>query len=75
MSQDRAPLILDFDSAVSDIPGAITLPMQAWQEKSASVAAGRSSRSWKPPCTRRCPAITAVCSPAAAIITTSASCC
>ena len=33
MSQDRPPLILDFDGAVSDIPGALTLPLQAWQEK------------------------------------------
>ncbi|MCZ7019244.1 hypothetical protein, partial [Salmonella enterica] len=33
MSQARPPLILDFDRAVSDIPGAITLALQAWQEK------------------------------------------
>ena len=33
MSQALTPLILDFDGAVSDIPGALTLPLQAWQEK------------------------------------------
>ncbi|QXQ18581.1 hypothetical protein [Pseudomonas tolaasii] len=33
MSPARPPLILDFDGAVSDIPGAITLPLHAWQEK------------------------------------------
>ncbi|MBK5479935.1 hypothetical protein JFU04_28100 [Pseudomonas sp. TH21] len=33
MNTDRAPLILDFDGAVSDIPGAITLALQDWQEK------------------------------------------
>ncbi|OPA96600.1 hypothetical protein BFW87_09735 [Pseudomonas fluorescens] len=33
MSLARAPLILDFDGAVTDIPGATTLPLQAWQEK------------------------------------------
>lgn len=32
MSHDRIPAILNFDSAVSGIPGAADIPLQAWQE-------------------------------------------